>query len=41
MSVLSNRAVSKKDPKDQKPVYNSADAIPPELLVRRDKFFIY
>ena len=41
MSVLSNRNVTKRDPKDQKPVYNQADAIPPELLVRRDNTVRY
>ncbi len=41
MSVLSNRSVSKKDAKDQKPAYNQADSIPPELLVRRDNTVRY
>ena len=41
MSVLSNRNVVKKAPRDQKPVYNQADAIPPELLVRRDNTVRY
>jgi hypothetical protein len=41
MSVLSNRNVSKKDPSKQKPDYNPADAIPPELLVRRDNTVRY
>lgn len=41
MSVLSNRNVSKKNPKDQRPLYNQADAIPPELLVRRDNTVRY
>lgn len=41
MSVLSTRNVTKKDPADQKPVYNQADAIPPELLVRRDNTVRY
>jgi hypothetical protein len=41
MSVLSNRNFQKKSPKEQKPVYNQADAIPPELLVRRDNTVRY
>lgn len=41
MSVLSNRNVQKKEPKEQKPVYNQNDAIPPELLVRRDNTVRY
>jgi sporulation protein YlmC with PRC-barrel domain len=41
MSVLSNRNVPKKEPKEQKPVYNQNDAIPPELLVRRDNTVRY
>jgi sporulation protein YlmC with PRC-barrel domain len=41
MSVLSNRNVPKKEVKEQKPVYNQADAIPPELLVRRDNTVRY
>jgi len=41
MSVLSNRNITKKDPREQKPVYSQADAIPPELLVRRDNTVRY
>jgi hypothetical protein len=41
MSVLTARNLPKKDPKDLKPVYNQADAIPPELLVRRDNTVRY
>jgi hypothetical protein len=41
MSVLSNRNVTKKQPREQKPAYNQADAIPPELLVRRDNTVRY
>lgn len=41
MNVLSNRNVTKKEPKEQKPVFNQADAIPPELLVRRDNTVRY
>ena len=41
MSVLSNRNVVKKAPREQKPLYNQADAIPPELLVRRDNTVRY
>jgi hypothetical protein len=41
MSVLTARNVPKKEPKDLKPAYNQADAIPPELLVRRDNMVRY
>ena len=41
MSVLTARNVPKKAAKDLKPVYNQADAIPPELLVRRDNTVRY
>jgi hypothetical protein len=41
MSVLSSRNIVKKAPKDLKPAYNQADAIPPELLVRRDNTVRY
>ncbi len=41
MSVLTARNVPKKDPKELKPTYNQADAIPPELLVRRDNTVRY
>ena len=41
MPVLSNRNVQKKEPKEQKAVYNQSDAIPPELLVRRDNTVRY
>jgi sporulation protein YlmC with PRC-barrel domain len=41
MPVLSNRNVQKKESKEQKPVYNQNDAIPPELLVRRDNTVRY
>ena len=41
MSVLTARNVPKKDPKELKPAHNLADAIPPELLVRRDNTVRY
>jgi hypothetical protein len=41
MSVLSNRNVTRKDPKDVKPAVSKVDAIPPELLVRRDNTVRY
>ena len=41
MSVLSNRNIVKREPKEIKPAYNQADAIPPELLVRRDNTVRY
>jgi hypothetical protein len=41
MPVLSNRNVTKKQSREQKPTYNQADAIPPELLVRRDNTVRY
>lgn len=41
MSVLTARNVPKKDSKSLKPAYNQADAIPPELLVRRDNTVRY
>jgi hypothetical protein len=41
MSVLTACNVPKKAAKDLKPVYNQADAIPPELLVRRDNTVRY
>jgi hypothetical protein len=41
MSVLSARNVPKKSPKELKPAFNQADAIPPELLVRRDNTVRY
>ena len=41
MSVLTARNVPKKEAKDLKPAYNQADAIPPELLVRRDNTVRY
>jgi hypothetical protein len=41
MSVLSNRNIVKRAPKELKPAFNQADAIPPELLVRRDNTVRY
>jgi hypothetical protein len=41
MSVLTARNVPKRDPKELKPAFNQADAIPPELLVRRDNTVRY
>lgn len=41
MSVLSNRNVSRKEPKEAKSVVSQVDAIPPELLVRRDNTVRY
>lgn len=41
MSVLSARNVPKRESKDLKPAFNQADAIPPELLVRRDNTVRY
>lgn len=41
MSVLTPRNIPQKSAKDLKPVYNQADAIPPELLVRRDNTVRY
>ena len=41
MSVLSNRTVTRKEPRDAKPTVSQADAIPPELLVRRDNTVRY
>ena len=41
MSVLSNRNLSKKEAAEQKPQYDRAAAIPPELLVRRDNTVRY
>ena len=41
MAVLTKRNQPNKEVKVDKPIYNQADAIPPELLVRRDNTVRY